>query len=82
MVYKFKEKIEGYYYYVYDLTPAEQVRLQLYIDMNSIDTQDPTELHQAILEIKSETTAEGTEVTSSSDLDTTTDELFLDGKYW
>lgn len=82
MVYKFKEKIEGYYYYVYDLTSAEETRLQLYININNIDTQDPNELKEAIMNIKSDPTSEGTQVTSSSDLDTTTDELYLDGKYW
>ena len=82
MTYKFKERITGYYYYVYELTPAEEKKLQLYIDMHGIDTQDPHELWEAIKELKDEPTTEGTEVIGSSDLDTTTDELFLDGKFW
>jgi hypothetical protein len=82
MTYKFKERIEGHYYYVYELNAAEEIKLQLYIDMNGVDTQDPSELLEAIKEIKDEPTAEGTEVDYSADLDTTTDDLFLDGKYW
>lgn len=82
MTYKFKERIQGYYHYIYELTPAQEKRLQLHIDINNVDTQNPTELWEAIKAVTEEPTFEGTEVTAATDFDINTDTVLFDAGIW
>lgn len=82
MTYKFKERIEGYYHYIYELSVEQHLKLQQYILNNGLDADNPNDLFEAIKAFKDEPTFEGTEITASSDFEINKNTVIFDAGIW